>query len=123
MPRPSPLLIPLLRRSALLSSALVVLLPAVGAARPPPEGTCPAISGLPGARPNEDAALTRLREGLVLSYSDALRLKELVPMEIWRNREAFFYEGMQMEIGPCHRVYSFPAFFEEANERFGGTAR
>jgi hypothetical protein len=65
----------------------------------------------------------RIREGMLLSYADILRLGALLPIEVWRNRDAFFHEGMRLEVGPCHRRYPSPDFFREATRRFAGRAR
>lgn len=88
----------------------------------PPEDQCPSLSGIPGGALAEDAAPFRLREGMLLGYEDILLLGKLLPVEVWRNREAFFHDGMRMEIGPCHRRYPIPTFFQEATRRFGGRA-
>jgi hypothetical protein len=114
-------LAPTARRLALALAAAVL---AAGAARgaPPPENRCPSMSGVPGASPSDDAAPTPLREGMLLNYENVLSLRELIPIEIWRNREQFFYEGMQMSIGPCHRRYPVPSFFSDASEEFAGRA-
>jgi hypothetical protein len=100
-----------------------LLFPAVATAELPPEGRCPAMSAGPGSGPAEDAAPTGLREGMVLDYSDLLALRSLFPAEVWRNREVFFFEGMSMEIGPCHRRYPVPSFYSAATKEFGGQAR
>lgn len=49
-------------------------------------------------------------------------LREYLPPEIWEHRERFFFEGMALEIGPCFRDYSPPAFFDDASRRFAGRA-
>jgi hypothetical protein len=89
----------------------------------PPPDQCPALGGVPGRSLAEDATPFRIREGMLLAYEDVLLLGELLPVEVWRNRDAFFYDGMQLEIGPCHRRYPIPTFFEEATRRFAGRAR
>jgi hypothetical protein len=90
----------------------------------PPEDQCPTFSGTPGATgPKQDATPTRLREGMLLGFEDVLLLRSLLPIEVWRNREVFFHDGMRLEIGPCHRRYPVPSFFASATERFAGQAR
>jgi hypothetical protein len=106
------------------TAALVVLLAAVGAsAGLPAEDECPTLTGIPGAGPAEDAVSFRLREGMLLHFADMLLLGSLLPAEVWRNRDAFFHDGMRMEIGPCHRRYASADFFEQATARFAGQAR
>jgi hypothetical protein len=89
----------------------------------PPENRCPTYSRSPGTGPRQDAVPTLIREGMLLSYADILRLGGLLPIEVWRNREALFHEGMRLEVGPCHRRYPSPDFFREATRRFAGRAR
>lgn len=111
-------------RAARASAALAALLAALPvSAGLPPENECPVLSGLPGAGPAEDAVSVRLREGMLLHFADVLLLGQLLPPEIWRNRDYFFHEGMRLEIGPCHRRYTTSDFYREASERFAGKAR
>ncbi len=110
-----------LRRAVLLCAGLA-LAGGAASAGPPPENRCPSMAGGPGASPGEDAAPTLLHEGMKLGYGDILRLGELLPPEVWRNRDTFFYEGMLLLIGPCHRRYPVPEFFTAATARFAGSA-
>jgi hypothetical protein len=59
---------------------------------------------------------------MVLEFPDLLLLRALLPEEIWRNRDAFFHEGMRMEVGRCHHRYPTPDFFSRATESFAGRA-
>jgi hypothetical protein len=106
----------------ILATGLAVFASAAGSAQaaPPPEGRCPSMSGAPGATTTADAVPTPVREGMLLRYDDVLALRSLLPSEIWRHREQFFYEGMQLTIGPCHRRYPVPAFVSDATEAFAG---
>jgi len=113
------------RARALLSALTLALAPPVAApaARDalPAEGDCPTVSGgvvLDEAGRPRDAASVTLKEGMVLALENLLVLRELLPAEIWRQREVFFFEGMRMEIGPCHRRYAEPGFVKAATERF-----
>ncbi|MGH0031357.1 MAG: DUF1329 domain-containing protein [Myxococcota bacterium] len=103
-------------------AAGVLAAAAPAGAAPPPEGECPVFSGIPGGGPTRDAAPVRIREGMLLAYEDILLLGKLLPVEVWRNRDAFFHDGMRLEIGPCHRRYPVPAFFREATAEHGGKA-
>jgi hypothetical protein len=99
-------------------AALALLLLALPArAGQPPEGRCPSVAGVP-TDASQDAAPLRLREGMPIEYDALLALRELLPEEIWGNRRVFFYPGMRMEIGGCHRRYPVPDFFSEATKRF-----
>ncbi len=109
--------------AALSGGLLLASLAAPVGAKPPPEDQCPTFSGTPGAKgPKQDATPTRLREGMLLGWEDVLLLRTLLPIEIWRNREIFFHDGMRLEIGACHRRYPVPSFFATATEKFAGTS-
>ena len=92
-----------------------------GASELPPENQCPTYAGATGSgTPQVRPAL--IREGMVLAQADMLRLASLLPAEVWRHRQAFFGEGMRMEVGPCHRRYPQPHFYRLATEQFAGQA-
>jgi hypothetical protein len=106
-----------------LAALAVLLAAATAAAGLPPENECPVLTGIPGAGPAEDATSFKLREGMLLHFADVLLLGQLLPPEVWRNRDVFFHDGMRMEIGPCHRRYATSDFYREATEQFAGKAR
>jgi hypothetical protein len=112
-------LVSIVRRVAASLAALACAAGSAGAAGPP-ENRCPSMSGTPGATAKTDAVPTPIREGMLLRYDDLLSLRSLLPVEIWRHREQFFYEGMQMTIGPCHRRYPVPSFYSDATAAFAG---
>jgi len=106
-----------MRRSlAACAVTLLLALPAQG--QPPPEHRCPSIGAAPSGSPASDAVPRPLREGMAIGYDALLALRELLPQEIWSNRHVFFYSGMRMEIGDCHRRYPIPSFFAHATEQF-----
>jgi len=92
-------------------------------AAPPPENRCPTTTARRGGDSHEDAVPMPLREGMVLTYENVLSLRSLLPDEVWRNREQFFFEGMKLEIGPCHRRYPVPSFQADATAEFAGRAQ
>ena len=73
----------------------------------------------------EDAVVTgpAFNEGDVLRYDQIESLRPYLPPAFWANRDFFFYEGMQLEIGPFHRDYSDAKEYLQATERFRGQAR
>lgn len=93
------------------------------AADPPPEGRCPSIAPTGRAGTLADAVAVPLHEGMELAYKDVYSLHELLPREVWQNREVFFHEGMRMVVGPCHRRYAVPPAYRTATERHAGEAR
>lgn len=98
-------------------------LPALTRAAPPQEGDCPKISPtLSDGRLDPDATPFLVKEGMRVNKQGVLALQSLLPEEIWRYRETFFFEGMLMEIGPCHRRYAAPSFYTEATRKNQGDA-
>jgi hypothetical protein len=110
------------KRAAWLAAALLLLATSASADLPP-EGRCPDWSGGASAGPGDDIGPPQIREGSLLSLMDLLALESLLPEEIWNFREVFFYEGMRMEIGSCHRRYQIPDFYRQATEKFANRAR
>jgi len=90
----------------LLSTLLLLAPPAV------PEQAADAGSTLP-----------QFQEGDVLSFDEVRKLQPYLPEEFWDNRDFFFYEGMQLEIGPSMRDYSASGPFQAATERYHGQPR
>jgi hypothetical protein len=115
-------------RSVILAAALgLALLGRTSAALAswelPPEGRCPDFTGAPPDGIGEDIGALMLQEGDLLGLEEVMALQQLLPPEVWRHREAFFFEGMRLEIGACHRRYPVAAFFASATEAFAGRAR
>jgi hypothetical protein len=73
----------------------------------------------------EDAggAVPSFKEGDVIAYDDIDKLKPFLPEEFWDNRDFFFYEGMQLEIGPTMYDYSASKEFKALTKKFAGQAR
>jgi hypothetical protein len=70
----------------------------------------------------EDAgALTpAFNEGDVITFDQLDKLRPFLPDEFWDNRDFFFYEGMQLEIGPTQFDYSPADQFKAATEKYRG---
>jgi len=79
----------------------------------------------PSARAQEDAgpATPSFKEGGVITLDQVEKLRPFLPPEFWNNRDFFFYEGMQLEIGPFHRDYSPAEAYLAATQKFAGQAR
>ncbi len=54
------------------------------------------------------------KEGDVLGYEQVDKLRSYLPEQFWEHREFFFYEGMQIEIGPKNRDYGEAKVFRDA---------
>ena len=83
----------------------------------PPEGACAPSGGLRVA-PGDDAdAPFPFATGEALALPQIETLRRFLPRPLWEYRERFFYEGMRLEVGPCYRDYSPPAFFQDVTAR------
>src|SRR5262245_60343388 len=112
------------RRLGALPLALVLMLPALAAAAPPPpEGRCPAPNAIPGAPPETDSGGPRLHPGDVIHVENLLAVQNLLPPELWSFRDVFFFEGMRLEVGWCHRRYPTAPFYAGATSAFAGRPR
>jgi hypothetical protein len=92
----------------------------------PEPGRCPPYPVHPGdARPQEerDALPAEIRAGEKLDLGALRRIRFYLPPEVWQRRKLFFFEGQELEIGPCHRRYLPPHEFEEATREGAGRAR
>jgi hypothetical protein len=58
------------------------------------------------------------KEGDTITFDKVESLKPYLPPEFWDNRDFFFYEGMQLEIGPTMRDYSAPPEFWSVTEKY-----
>jgi hypothetical protein len=63
------------------------------------------------------------QEGDVITLDQVDKLKPFLPPEFWANRDFFFYEGMQLEVGPSFHDYSAFTGYKEATQKFAGQAR
>jgi hypothetical protein len=73
----------------------------------------------------EDAggATPQFKEGDVITLDQVDKLRPFVPDEFWDNRDFFFYEGMQLTIGPPQRDYEPSDPYMSAASRYNQTAR
>jgi hypothetical protein len=81
------------------------------------------VDGGAGGPASEDGAGGILTEGARIGLGDLPKLRSLIPDEIWQHRDVFFHEGMQLEIGPCHRRYATPSFFEQATAQHASAVK
>jgi hypothetical protein len=63
------------------------------------------------------------KEGDVLTYDDIEKLRPYLPEQFWDNRDFFFYEGMQLEIGPADADYTPSKEWTSMTEKFKGQSR
>ena len=106
--------------------ALLAATPA-GGAEPsawelPPEGSCATASKLRGWPLGQDAPPFELKTGEVIDGARMPLIQSYLPPPIWENRERFFFDGMQLEVGACFSDYAPSASFGAATEKFKGQA-
>jgi hypothetical protein len=79
----------------------------------------------PAAAQQEDAgaATPTFKEGDVIAYDQVAKLRPFLPKEFWDNRDFFFYEGMQLEIGPTNADYSPAKEYAAATQKYRGQAK
>ena len=70
-----------------------------------------------------DATTPGFKPGDVMRFDQVTQLRAFLPDEFWNNRDFFFFEGMQLEIGPTQYDYSASEAWREMTERFRGQAR
>ena len=63
------------------------------------------------------------KEGELITFETLEKIKDYLPPEFWKNREYFFYEGMELEIGAFFRDYSETKVYLEATEKFASKAQ
>ena len=73
---------------------------------------------------SEDAAPgIPFKEGDVISFETIDKLKDYLPPEFWEHREYFFYEGMEIEIGPVMRDYAPASAYKDRTEKGKGVSK
>ena len=101
---------------ALAGLVILALAGGAGAVEIPPEGACPPAPVTPGEEGAvEDVLPPLLTPGTEIPMDGIERLRNYLPREVWERRNLFFYEGMQLRVGPCHRRYPAPDFFGGAD--------
>ncbi len=108
-----------------LLALLLALAPKARGFEVPPEGACAARAvqwTSESGPPAEDVMPPAWHPGELVTFGRQDRLRGWLPEEVWERRELFFFEGMEMEIGPCYRRYPAASFFEEATRANAGKA-
>ena len=115
----------LARTTGLFLVCFVPWAAAAGGIDVPPEGSCaprPIQWGKEGSPPPSDVVPGAFHPGERLEIKNIPRLQGWLPDEVWQRREQFFFEGMELEIGPCYRRYPAPAYFSDATAAGAGKA-
>ena len=90
--------------------------------------TCLSVGALLAALPvaaaeDAGAGAPQFKEGDVITFEQIDKLKPFLPDQFWDNRDFFFYEGMQLEIGPTQFDYAWPPEWTSVTERFHSQAK
>jgi hypothetical protein len=74
------------------------------------------------ARAAEDTGTAgpTFKTGDVVPFEKIEELKPFLPKEVWANRDFFFFEGMNLEIGPFYADYKPSPAYLEATAKFAG---
>jgi hypothetical protein len=104
---------------------LSLVLPLLPLLLAPPAAGTDAQAQTPRAAAAQDAApgAPGFAEGDVLGLEQVDLLRPFLPEEFWANRDFFFYEGMQLRVGPAYRDYSPPPVYREATRRHAAQVR
>jgi hypothetical protein len=91
--------------------------------------SCVPVAGAAGTE-DAGALVPSFKEGDVIGLADVDKLRPFLPDEFWRNRDFFFYEGMQLTIGrradytPSQQFQAATRFKDSASaaepENYGG---
>ena len=81
------------------------------------------LSPVANAQQDAEGAAPSFKEGDVITIDGVEALKPYLPKEFWNNRDFFFYEGMQLEIGPFQRDYSGSDAYKAATEANRGQVK
>jgi hypothetical protein len=69
------------------------------------------------------ATTPQFAEGDIISMDQLDKLKPYLPEQFWDNRDFFFYEGMQLKVGPTMRDYTPNDAYQKASATYAGQAR
>jgi hypothetical protein len=63
------------------------------------------------------------KEGDVIGIQDVHKLRSYIPEPFWEHRPYFFFEGMQLQVGPFKKDFGPSELRKEVTARLAGTAR
>jgi hypothetical protein len=78
---------------------------------------------LPDALLAQDVSGPSFKPGDVIGFEQLDALERYLPKEFWDNRDFFFYEGMQLRIGPTNADYTPADAYEQATKSNAGKAK
>ncbi len=75
------------------------------------------------AQQDAEGVAPTFKQGDVLTMDQIDALRPYLPEEFWDNRDFFFHDGMQLEIGPFYRDYSPPPEYQAMTAKYRGQPR
>ncbi|MGH7287756.1 MAG: DUF1329 domain-containing protein, partial [Myxococcota bacterium] len=81
------------------------------------------LLGLPFLLVSALAAFAQPVEGEVIGFDRVEELRPFLPVEFWQHRALFFYDGMQLEIGPARRDYRPAPEYRAITERHSSSVK
>ena len=76
-----------------------------------------------GAQDDAGGVGPSFKTGDVITLDKIESIKPYLPPEFWSNRDFFFYEGMQLTVGPFYEDYSASAEYLAATQKFRGQSK
>jgi hypothetical protein len=89
----------------------------------PPADACAPTGGRLAPGQPEDGTPLPFQPGDSFGIDRIAVLQKFLPPFLWDERERFFFDGMRLEIGPCFRDYSPPAFYRDATGAGAGKTK
>jgi len=78
------------------------------------------VAGAVHSQEDAGGGAPSFKEGDVITFDQLDALRPYLPEAFWNNRDFFFYEGMQLEIGPFNADYSYPDAYNALTEKYKG---
>ncbi|MDG2049753.1 MAG: DUF1329 domain-containing protein, partial [Myxococcota bacterium] len=75
------------------------------------------------AQQDAEGSAPTFKEGDVITAENVDALRPYLPEEFWDNRDFFFHDGMQLEIGPFYRDYSQSDQYKAMTEKHKGQSK
>ena len=72
------------------------------------------------AQQDAEGSAPTFKEGDIITAENVDALRPYLPEEFWDNRDFFFHDGMQLEIGPFYRDYSQSDQYKAMTEKYKG---
>ncbi|MDG2049322.1 MAG: DUF1329 domain-containing protein [Myxococcota bacterium] len=75
------------------------------------------------AQQDAEGSAPTFKEGDIITAENVDALRPYLPEEFWDNRDFFFHDGMQLEIGPFYRDYSQSDQYKAMTQKYKGQSK